>query len=199
MQTIETRVVGEGQYGIIAPRLDSNGVNRLVTVRMNECFGISVSDSRTEVGFFTHLAFPNDISKVTPRILHLKEYGVRRVRVGAVNLYSNIIPEDMQRNEHNLQFKNLIILIARLYMNGFIVEGFGWRNIGRANKAALDCERGLYRISTDDLLDGVSKEEEQRYGESVRLRHISVLEAESFEARKLLPITCAYQPQILTA
>jgi|SRR3989344_2273635 len=195
MQIVETRAIGEGQYGIIAPLVDSNRVGRLVTANMNECFGLSVLDSRAQVGFFAHLAFPNDITKITPQILRLREYGARRVRVETANLYSDIIPKNMQRETYSSQIRNLIVLIARLYMNRLPVEGFMWKNIGRANKTALDCEEGLHRIGTDDLFEWLSEEEIQRYDQSARARSISISEAEDFEALKLLPITCGYEPQ----
>ena len=192
-----TRIVGEGQYGIIAPERDLMRVDRLVTFSIFQCFALGIFDSQAKVGLFAHLGHPHDLIAMQDQIPSLLELGAKEVVIQTMGI-DNLAAWGPEHFGAAYAFKigremAMEALVAECETQKLKVTEGKWQELGYQPHAAFIVQEGLRAAHPEQLVDEINNTELQR-----ALRFQQALE-EAVERRDPAVNTpiCAYQPRVV--
>lgn len=77
----------QGEYGIIAPDLDINGITELASTQFSVCLALAASDKIRKIGLLAHIVIPGcslNVAEEGPAAL--KELGARELTIQTANI-----------------------------------------------------------------------------------------------------------------
>ncbi len=192
-----TRIVGEVQYGLVAPLRDRNRVGRLMSVRLGTRFGLAIFDTDAQAGLLANLLQPYEFRALEEKIPILKGLGAKYVKVQTRGLSeTRVWGEHWAIGYAFIQGRQLSMdnLVLRLQDEGLNVEENSWQELGYAEHVSLSFPNGLEGVTPGNMIEQTIDIEE--FNRAERQRQTIEYFTQVTDPR-MAELTCAYSPNLL--